>query len=85
MTAVIDAVFRGGVFCPTTPPDLPEGTAVRVVVAAASAPPRPPLDPAEVFARLKRIADLPEEPGGDPTITGRNHDLILYGGPNGAR
>ncbi|HET6573565.1 MAG TPA: antitoxin family protein [Fimbriiglobus sp.] len=86
MTAVIDAVYRDGVFCPATPPDLPEGTAVRLtVVPAAPTPPAAPRDPAEVFARLKRIAEMPEEPGGDPTITGRDHDRTLYGGPGGVR
>ncbi len=92
----IDAVYQNGVFRPATVPDLPEGTVVRIVVVAeppVAAPLNPadsispPLvrDPIAVFARLKRIADLPEEPGGDPTITGRDHDRTLYGNPGGVR
>jgi predicted DNA-binding antitoxin AbrB/MazE fold protein len=36
MSPVIDAVYQGGVFRPTVPPDLPEGTAVRLSVEPAS-------------------------------------------------
>ena len=32
MSAVIDAVYQGGVFRPATPPDLLEGTAVCLTV-----------------------------------------------------
>jgi hypothetical protein len=86
MTAVIDAVYRGGVFRPATPPDLPDGTPVRLtVVPATPAPPRAPLDPADVLARIQAIAALPEEPGGDKTVTSETVDQTLYGGPNGAR
>jgi predicted DNA-binding antitoxin AbrB/MazE fold protein len=109
--STFDAVYQDGVFRPATPPDLPDGIAVRLTVVA-DPPVKAPLDPAAVLARiqaidalsdpsapiehtvrdpvavlarLKRIADLPEEPGGDPTITGRDHDRTLYGGPGGAR
>ena len=85
MSAVIDAVYQGGVFRPVTPPELPEGTAVRVLVLPEAVPTPAVRNPDDVFARLKRIAELPEEPGGDPTITGRDHDRTLYGGPDGAR
>jgi len=87
MTTAIDAVYQNGVFRPTTPPDLPDGTAVRLTIlpASRSATPSAPLDPAAVLARIRAIAALPEEPGGDPTVTSRNVDEILYGGPNGAR
>lgn len=42
-------------------------------------------DPMEAYEAMRRIADLPEEPAGDPTVTGRDHDRVLYGGPGGAR
>jgi hypothetical protein len=47
-------------------------------------PPATPT-PADVLARVLAIAALPEEPGGDPSVTGRDHDRVLYGGPGGAR
>jgi predicted DNA-binding antitoxin AbrB/MazE fold protein len=81
MTTAVDAVYQNGVFRPTTPPDLAEGTAVRLTIVSAPVPP----DPAEAYRLIKAIADLPEEPGGDPTVTGRDHDASLYGGPKGVR
>ena len=83
MTTAVDAIYQNGVFRPTIPPDLPNGTAVRITVE-----PRPsaaPLDPAAVYQLIKAIADLAEEPGGDPTVTARGHDATLYGGPKGVR
>ena len=80
----IDAVYQNGVFRPTTPPDLSDGTTIRLTVLPAKPTALPP-DPEVVLALLQRIAELPMEPGGDPTVTGRDHDRTLYGGPKGAR
>ena len=84
MSAIIDAVYRDGVFRPATPPDLPDGTAVRLSVLP-SLPATPPPDGRRAFELLRVIAEMPLEPGGDPTVTGRDHDRILYGGPGGVR
>ena len=79
-----DAVYQDGVFRPATPPDLPEGTAVKVSVVPEPAPQRQH-DPAAIYAMLKEIADMPAEGGDNKAFSGRDHDKILYGGPNGAR
>ena len=73
MTAVIDAVYRGGVFCPATPPDLPEGTAVRLTVVPAT-PARPLLG---LLAALQQLPDNPDA----PTDGAAQHDHYLYGTP----
>ncbi len=84
MTATIEAVYRDGAFHPIGPaPELSEGSLARISFIATH-PVDPPHDPVAVRAMLKAIADLPEEEGGDKTITGRDHDKFLYGGPNGA-
>ena len=80
-----DAVYRGGAIHPLAPIGFAEGTPVRVTVESTLPAAPGPLDPADVLARILAIAALPEEPGGDPTVTSRNVDQILYGSPNGAR
>ena len=83
MNTTIDAVYRDGAFHPTTPMDLPEGTAASVIVKAL--PVALPMSPGRAaYEMIRAIAELPEEPGGDKTITGRDHDKFLYGGPKGA-
>ena len=82
MTTAVDAIYQNGVFRPTTPPDLPDGTAVRITVEprpSAAAPPGP-LDPAVVYARIRAIAAL-SDPNGPPENTSENVDAILYGKP----
>lgn len=79
-----DAVYQDGVFRPTTPPDLPDGTAVRLTVVPAT-PARPTLDPAEVLARIRAIAAKFNPATDNPHVTSANVDEILYGGPDGAR
>jgi predicted DNA-binding antitoxin AbrB/MazE fold protein len=62
-----------------------EATATLDAVAAGGQ--RPPLtapDPEEAYRLMKAIMELPEVPNGDPTVTGRDHDRVLYG-PRGAR
>lgn len=78
-----EAVYRDGVFRPATPPDLPEGTAVKVTVVAEPLPPRPH-DPAAVLELLREIAAM-SDPSAPLEHTARDHDKILYGGPGGAR
>ena len=80
----IDAVYQDGVFRPTAPVELPEGTAVRVTVVVPEPPPRV-RDPEEIMAHI-RAAHAKFNPATDnPEVTSRNVDEILYGGPNGAR
>ena len=78
MSAVIDAVFQGGVFRPATPPDLPEGTAVRLTVVVSATPTPPPPTGAEVYARIQEIIARSYKPG-PPENTSENVDAILYG------
>ena len=84
MSAVIDAVYRDGVFRPASLLDLPDGTAVRLSVLPPE-PATPPPDGRRAFELFRVIAEMPTKPGGDPTVTGRDHDRILYGGPGGVR
>ncbi len=85
MTTFIDAVYHDGVFRPTTRPDLPDGTAVRLTVEPASIAGPSLRDSRQFYEQLKAIAEMPEESGGDPTVTGRDHDRVLYGSPGGVR
>ncbi len=79
-----DAVYRGGAIHPLSPVGLADGTPVRVTVESPSAPPRDPLDPADVLARILAIAAL-SDPAAPVEHTARDHDKILYGSPNGVR
>jgi predicted DNA-binding antitoxin AbrB/MazE fold protein len=71
----IKAVFEGGVFRPTEPVTLREGTTVEVVVVPAEVS---GADPRGLAAEFRRIAALPIEPGGE-NFSNRDHDRILYG------
>ena len=79
MTITLEAVYENGVFRPTQPISLAEGTRVEVVVTA-NEPGSQPRSPAEILAE---IAALPIEGGGEE-FSGRDHDRILYG-KKGAR
>jgi len=87
MTAVIDAVYRNGVFCPATPPDLPEGTAVRVIVNTAVTVPSEgrTLSREERVELIRQITSKFDPTTDNPEVTSRNIDQILYGSPGGAR
>lgn len=77
----VDAVYRDGVLHPASPLPLPDGTAVRVTVAVPAAP-KPPLDPAEVLARILAIAAKHKNAPGavnDGLVVSENVDKILYG------
>jgi predicted DNA-binding antitoxin AbrB/MazE fold protein len=87
MSAVVDAVYQNGVFRPATPPDLPDGTPVRLTVVPATppVPPPPPPTGAEVYALIQKIIAKYNPATDNPDVTSENVDQILYGGPNGAR
>lgn len=55
MNSVVTAVFRNGVFVPTTTCDFPENTEVRVMVHGSTIIPPTVSDPAE-RARIRREA-----------------------------
>ncbi len=80
----IDAVYQNGVFRPASAPDLPEGTAVRIVVVAEP-PVAAPSPGKAAYEMLRAIAEMPEESGGGPNVTSQNVDRILYGSSSGAR
>lgn len=77
MTIAVDAVYQNVVFRPTTPPDLPEGTAVRLTVEPAP-PAAPPTDGPSAYAILTAITARSVKPG-PPETTSRDHDKVLYG------
>ena len=79
MTAVIDAVYRDGVFCPATPPDLPEGTAVRLTVVP-NAPTSPQFTGAERAALIHEIIARSYKPE-PPENVSEDVDAHLYGQP----
>lgn len=71
---------------PPPPPTLDEVLArIRATAAARGDSPTGPPDPAVALELMKMIAALPEEPDGDPTVTARDHDKVLYGSPKGVR
>jgi predicted DNA-binding antitoxin AbrB/MazE fold protein len=73
MTTHVKAVYENGVFRPTQPVRLAEGTKVDVVILQPDAPsPRP-----SVAEQLGEIARLPPE-GPDDGFSGADHDEILY-------
>lgn len=82
MAGEFDAVYEDGVFRPTGPVDLPPGAAVRVT---AVPPPRPPLDPDEVYERIMRsAAKANKKPAvDDGLVVSENVDRILYGTKGG--
>ena len=75
----VEAIFSDGVFRPTGPVTLKEGTKVRLQVAVGSAP--DPREAARILAELS-ARSLPQPA---PEDAGRRHDQILYGGSEGAR
>jgi len=73
----IEAIYEDGVFKPTRPVSLVEGTHVRVMLEQELQAP----DPQRAARLLAEIAALPMQgPGG---FSGRDHDKILYGEGHG--
>ena len=74
MTTHVKAIYENGVFRPTEPVRLAEGTAVEVLISQAeTASPRP-----STVDQLRDIARLPSE-GPDDGFSGADHDDLLYG------
>jgi predicted DNA-binding antitoxin AbrB/MazE fold protein len=80
MSDRVEAIYEGGVFRPTEPVALQEGSRVRLQFEQA--PPQPDAKP--LGDLLDMIASLPPE-GPNDGFSGADHDKILYGGDEGAR
>lgn len=86
MLESFEAVYRDGAFHPTVPPDLAEGTPVRMTIQS----PQPSStvsdhDPKDVLARILATARKFDPETDRPEVTSRNVDEILYGGLQGVR
>ncbi|HEY4235608.1 MAG TPA: antitoxin family protein [Lacipirellulaceae bacterium] len=86
MSRIIPAIFDAGVFRPTVPVDMAEGTLVVVQVARGVEEPSAELPPeklarqqAAIDEMLIEIENLPIEEPNDG-FSGRDHDKVLYGG-----
>ena len=76
MTTHVKAIYENGVFRPTEPVRLAEGTSVEVLISQAETPsPRP-----STADQLRDIASLPSE-GPDDGFSGEDHDDLLYREP----
>jgi predicted DNA-binding antitoxin AbrB/MazE fold protein len=71
MTAKIQAIYEKGVFRPTDPVPLAEGSAVELIVNSDS-------DSQPLVEALKEISRLPIE-GPVDGFSGADHDRVLYG------
>ena len=67
--ATVYAIDQDGVFRPTTPVDLPEGSEVRIE-------PRPASEPSGPSPHLRRIYELLSQPEdtADPHLSGRHEE-----------
>jgi predicted DNA-binding antitoxin AbrB/MazE fold protein len=79
MSTIIDAVYEHGVFRPAVPPDLAEGTSVRLTVSPAEAP-APPPEGRTAYDIIAAIVARSAKPG-PAENTSENVDAILYGRP----
>jgi predicted DNA-binding antitoxin AbrB/MazE fold protein len=75
MTTSVRATYEKGVFKPSSPVPLADGTEVQLTITDGT----PANDPAGVVAELQRIAALPTE-GPDDGFSGADHDSVLYRG-----
>jgi hypothetical protein len=89
MTATLTAVYSGGKFHPTTPPDLPDGATVQLTVVAEPTPLPGGKSPGEQAYDIIRAITArhagKSDPIGDGLAVSENVDKILYGGPEGVR
>lgn len=86
MTTTIEVTFENGVLHPSKPLDWKEGERHTVTVQDNVAPvilPADPPDPENVAALWEELTELAVVTG-KPDFSGRDHDSILYAGPNGA-
>ena len=75
MKSTITAVFEGGLFRPTTPLALAEGTRVELIIVNGEK--NGNISGRTAASILAEIAAMPTS-GGDPR-TSQDHDQILYG------
>jgi predicted DNA-binding antitoxin AbrB/MazE fold protein len=66
----VHAIYRNGVFLPSTPPPVADGTEVELTVTANG-------EPCSLADALDEIAHLPAE-GPQDGFSGADHDNILY-------
>jgi len=77
MTSRFPAIVDHGVLRPTVPVELEEGATVEVVIVPHPSP-SSQRNPAEILARLAKLATS----SGDPR-TGLDHDQVIYGSEPG--
>lgn len=80
----VEAIYESGVLRLLEPVELEEGTRVAVTMAKMS---QPPLNKTETRSPLEIVREIAalSVPGNGEETGSRDHDRILYGGPNGAR
>ncbi|MGD0769906.1 MAG: antitoxin family protein [Tepidisphaeraceae bacterium] len=71
MTTKVHAVYRNGVFLPSTPPPVADGAEVELTVTADG-------QANSLADALDEIAHLPAE-GSQDGFSGADHDQVLYG------
>jgi predicted DNA-binding antitoxin AbrB/MazE fold protein len=74
MTTKVHAVFRNGVFLPSTPPPVAEGAEVELFVTTEG-------ESESLAEALEKIARLPLE-GPQNSFSAADHDRVLYQQPN---
>lgn len=77
MSETINAVYENGVFRPEVPPDLPEGTAVRLSIVTPPPEPETPLTGPELLAPISKSWKKAKS-GPVENVSG-NVDAYLYG------
>jgi predicted DNA-binding antitoxin AbrB/MazE fold protein len=70
MTTKVHAIYRNGVFLPSTPPPVADGAEVELIVTSGS-------ESNSLADALDEIAHLPVE-GPQDGFSGADHDRILY-------
>lgn len=88
MSQEFDAIFENGVLRPLTPIELGEAAEVRVIVldkngvASLASPTLTELQQqqAALDAMFRQVDAVPQTPCNDG-LSGRDHDMILYGSP----
>jgi predicted DNA-binding antitoxin AbrB/MazE fold protein len=76
MANTFNAVYRDGAFYPEVPPELPEGSAVEILVVK---PRRARLVGQAACDHLREIARLFDATTDRPEVTSENVDEILFG------
>lgn len=87
MTTTIEVIYEQGILRPLGPLDWQEGEQHTLTVQDDAPPvtvPADPPDPQRAAQILAEIAAMSMQSDGE-SFSGRDHDRILYGGPEGAR